>query len=39
MIIVWGLAYIAASTIQANLKWLAAAFAFEKFVYVCAWLY
>lgn len=38
MIIVWGLAYIAAPTIKVNIKWLAAAFAFEKLVYVYVWL-
>lgn len=37
MIIVWGLAYLGASTINANVKWLAAAFVIEKLVYVLAW--
>lgn len=37
MIIVWGLAYIGASTINSNIKWLAGAFALEKLVYVVAW--
>ena len=32
MIIVWGLAYIGASTINSNIKWLAGAFALEKLV-------
>ena len=32
MIIVWGLAYIGAATINANVKWLAGAFAVEKLV-------
>ena len=39
MIVIWGLAYIGASNIQANIRWLAGAFAVEKLVYVCAWLY
>ena len=38
MIIVWGLAYIGASTINSNIKWLAGAFALEKLVYVVAWI-
>lgn len=38
MIIVWGLAYIGASSISSNIKWLAAAFAVEKLVYVVAWI-
>lgn len=38
MISVWGLAYIGAAWIKANIKWLAAAFAVEKLVYVAAWL-
>lgn len=38
MIIVWGLAYLGAAFIQANIKWLAAAFAIEKLVYVVVWL-
>lgn len=38
MIIVWGLAYIGASTINSNIKWLAGAFASEKLVYVVAWI-
>ncbi len=37
MIIVWGLAYLGAAAITSNLKWLAAAFALEKLVYVLAW--
>ncbi|MBQ0754471.1 MAG: hypothetical protein KBT87_09815 [Gammaproteobacteria bacterium] len=37
MIIVWGLAYIGAATINANVKWLAGAFAVEKLVYVVVW--
>lgn len=37
MIIVWGLAYIGAAAIDANIKWLAAAFAVEKLVYVVVW--
>ena len=37
MIVVWGLAYLGAAFIQGNLRWLAAAFAVEKLVYVVAW--
>jgi hypothetical protein len=38
MIVVWGLAYIGASTISSNIKWLAGAFALEKLVYVAVWI-
>jgi hypothetical protein len=38
MIIVWGLAYLGASTINSNIKWLAGAFALEKLVYVVVWI-
>jgi hypothetical protein len=37
MIAVWGLAYWGAASIGASVKWLAAAFAFEKLVYVLVW--
>jgi len=37
MIVVWGLAYLGAAFIQGNIRWLAAAFAVEKLVYVVAW--
>ena len=37
MIVVWGLAYLGAAFIQGNLRWLGAAFAVEKLVYVVAW--
>ena len=37
MIAVWGLAYLGAASISASVKWLAAAFAFEKLVYVLVW--
>ena len=37
MIVVWGLAYLGAAVIGANIKWLAGAFALEKLVYVVAW--
>jgi hypothetical protein len=37
MIVVWGLAYIAAATITSSIQWLAAAFALEKLVYVVVW--
>ncbi|EGU38093.1 hypothetical protein VII00023_19194 [Vibrio ichthyoenteri ATCC 700023] len=38
MIMVWGLAYLGAATIEGNITWLAGAFAIEKVVYVVAWL-
>jgi hypothetical protein len=38
MIAVWGLAYLGASAITSSIKWLAAAFAVEKLVYVAMWL-
>ena len=37
MIVVWGLAYLGAAFIKGSLRWLAAAFAIEKLVYVVAW--
>jgi hypothetical protein len=37
MIVVWGLAYLGAAAISANVKWLAGAFALEKLVYVVVW--
>jgi hypothetical protein len=37
MIVVWGLAYLAAADLGSNIKWLAGAFAVEKLVYVVAW--
>jgi hypothetical protein len=37
MIVVWGLAYLGAATIQSSIKWLAGAFALEKLVYVVVW--
>ncbi len=37
MIAVWGLAYLGAAAITANIKWLAGAFALEKLVYVMVW--
>ncbi len=37
MIVVWGLAYIGAAFINANIKWLAGAFAIQKLVYVAVW--
>jgi hypothetical protein len=37
MIVVWGLAYLAAATIHSNIKWLAGTFALEKLVYVLVW--
>lgn len=37
MIMVWGLAYLAAAMIESSTKWLVAAFALEKLVYVVVW--
>lgn len=37
MIVVWGLAYLGAATIDSGIKWLAGAFALEKLVYVLVW--
>ena len=37
MIAVWGLAYWGAAAVDDNIKWLAGAFALEKFVYVVVW--
>jgi hypothetical protein len=37
MIVLWGLAYLGAASIGASVKWLAAAFAIEKLVYVVIW--
>lgn len=38
MIIIWGLAYLGAASTNANLKWLAGAFALEKLVYAVIWI-
>lgn len=38
MIMVWGLVFLGAATLNENIKWLAAAFAIEKLVYVVVWL-
>lgn len=38
MIVVWGCAYLGAATVSGSIKWLAAAFALEKLVYVVVWL-
>lgn len=38
MIVVWGCAYLGAATVTGSIKWLAAAFALEKLVYVVVWL-
>lgn len=37
MIMVWGLAYLSATTIRSSLRWVGAAFAVEKLVYVTVW--
>jgi len=39
MIMVWGLAYFGAAMIKGNIRVLVSAFAIEKLVYVCAWVY
>lgn len=38
MIVVWGLAYLAAATVSTNIKWLAGTFAVEKLVYGVVWI-
>ena len=38
MIIIWGLAYLSAVTINSNIKWLAAVFALEKLIYFTIWI-
>ncbi len=38
MIVVWGLAYLGAATINSDIKWLVGAFAVEKLVYVVVWI-
>lgn len=38
MIVVWGLAYLGAVTINSGIKWLAGAFALEKLVYFVVWI-
>ncbi len=38
MIIIWGVAYLGAASTNANLKWLAGAFALEKLVYALIWI-
>ena len=37
MIAVWGLAYLGAATTTSSIKWLVAAFAIEKLVYLVSW--
>jgi hypothetical protein len=38
MIVVWGLAFLGTATVNANIRWIAAAFAVEKLVYVVTWM-
>jgi hypothetical protein len=38
MIVVWGLAYLGAAAVSSSIKWLVAAFALEKLVYVVVWI-
>jgi len=37
MIMMWGLAYLATSTVSLNIKWIAATFALEKLIYGVIW--
>ncbi len=37
MIVVWGLAYLSATKINSNIKWLAGVFALEKLIYFVFW--
>jgi len=37
MIVMWGVAYLAAATITSNIKWIAGVFALEKLIYVIVW--
>ncbi|MFT5594757.1 MAG: hypothetical protein ACI8SR_003151 [Oceanicoccus sp.] len=37
MIIMWGMAYLAAANLNASIKWLAGAFALEKLIYGVVW--
>ncbi len=37
MIVVWGLAYLSAATINSDIRWLAGVFALEKLVYFVFW--
>ncbi len=38
MVVVWGIAYLSATSIGPNIRWLAGAFAIEKLVYVVVWI-
>ena len=38
MIAVWGVAYLGAAAVTSSIRWLAAAFAIEKLVYVVVWI-
>ena len=38
MIIMWGIAYLAALPANANIKWLAGTFALEKLIYGIVWI-
>ncbi len=37
MILMWGIAYLSASTVVSNIKWVAGAFALEKLIYGVVW--
>ncbi len=37
MIVMWGVAYLSATTISSNIKWVAGAFALEKLIYAIIW--
>ncbi len=38
IIVIWGLAYLSATTITSNIKWLIGVFALEKLVYILVWI-
>jgi hypothetical protein len=38
MIVVWGLVFLGTAAVHANIRWIAAAFAVEKLVYVVTWI-
>ena len=37
MIVIWGMAYISAASINSNIKWLVGVFAIEKLIYSIIW--
>ena len=38
MIVIWGMAYWAASTVTSNIQWIAGVFALEKLIYGVIWI-